>query len=233
MSGWALVAGSSGAIGGDVGARLTARGIPVVGIDRRPDPEDRRTYDQLRLDLCDEDAPRALRRLFVDRGAPRYVAAATGTYVRRPFLDYSPEEMLETVTTNLVSTACLLQAAVEAMVSAGGGKIVVVTSQAGAAGGTDALYASAKGGLAALVKSIAREFGRSGVICNAVSPGPVESPMSDVMGPARRQQYRELIPIGRLAEVSEIGEAIEFLLLMEGAAVHGATIDVDGGLVRR
>ena len=171
--------------------------------------------------------------LFEQRGAPRYLAAAAGTYARRPFRAYSREDMLDTIDVNLVATACLLQAATVAMVAAGGGRIAVVTSQAGVTGGTDALYAAAKAGQTALVKSVAREFARQGIVCNAVSPGPVESPMAEVMGEDRKCHYRDATPNGRLACITEVGEAVEFLLLMEGTGVQGATVDVDGGLVRR
>jgi NAD(P)-dependent dehydrogenase (short-subunit alcohol dehydrogenase family) len=138
-----------------------------------------------------------------------------------------------TISENFLATAVVVQLVLDAMVKAGGGRIVLVTSQASTAGGTDALYAAAKAGLVALVKSVAREFSRFGVLCNAVSPGPVDTPMATVMGPELRRDYEHRIPIGRFASPSEVGEVIVFLLMMEGGAISGATIDVDGGLIRR
>jgi len=224
---WALVAGSAGAIGHAIALRLVNRGVRVVGVDRRPPSTGSALWRDIVGDVLDSVTLAELRAVASDLGPPRFVVNAIGTYRRQPFIEYSLSDMHSTVQDNLLSPALVLQFAVTEMLTGSGGRIVVITSQAGAAGGTDALYAASKAGVTALVKSIARDFAGHGITCNAVSPGPVDSPMARAMGDDRQSYYRDVLPMGRPVKIEEVAEVSEFLLFTERQCMEPQWISME------
>lgn len=221
---WAIIAGASGGIGTAAAVAMRRFGIPIVGIDRTGSDEP--------LDLTNYSSVSGLiERLVITRGAPSAVIAAVGVYERRKLLDYDAARAETTLADNFLGVANLIRTVIS-MRSSQPLRIVLVTSQAGATGGADPFYAAAKSAMTAFGKSIAREFGDRGVRCNLVSPGPVDTPMADVMGD-RRTYYEDTIPIRRFSRADEVAEVIAWLACEAPDAINGATFDVDGGLVRR
>jgi NAD(P)-dependent dehydrogenase (short-subunit alcohol dehydrogenase family) len=164
---------------------------------------------------------------------PDALVFAQGTYTRTALKDYTPTLLRTIMWDNFEVIFHLTRRFLPSMVANGGGRIVVVTSQAGCNGALDAGYAASKGAAQSFVKSIAREYGSLGIRCNAVSPGPVETPMARAMGEDRKVYYRSAIPIGRLSDAAEVAAAVAFLATGPVDAINGAAIDIDGGLVRR
>lgn len=113
------------------------------------------------------------------------------------------------------------------------GRITNVVSFVGFTGSTTghSHYASAKAGLIAFTKSLAREGCRHRVAVNAVSPGMVKTNMTAEVTGHRLQEYLKRVPLGRFAEPSEIAEAIVFLSSERAGYITGATMDVSGGLL--
>jgi NAD(P)-dependent dehydrogenase (short-subunit alcohol dehydrogenase family) len=91
-----------------------------------------------------------------------------------------------------------------------------------------AVYGSSRAALELLTKSWAAEFGPSGVRVNAVSPGPVRTPMSEAMGDMA-DQMAALAPAGRVAAPQEIADAIAYLASDDASFVQGVILPVDGG----
>jgi 3-oxoacyl-[acyl-carrier protein] reductase len=91
-------------------------------------------------------------------------------------------------------------------------------------------YAASKAGVVALTRDLAFEVARYGVRVNAIAPGPIETPM---MGTALTQQQREAyaknIPLGRLGQPEDIGQAVAFLVSDAASYITGATLPVSGG----
>lgn len=187
------------------------------------------------VDLADDVGRDAwFAKYLADVGAPDAVAWCAGRYPRRDIREYSTRELRDVLDLNLTALLALLPPLVSAaLVSQRPLRLVVVGSQAGATGGLDVPYAAAKAGLVAAVKSIAREYAKSGLTANVVSPGPVETPMASVMGDERRRFYESTIPLGRYSRADEVASVIAWLLTDAPEAVTGMVLDVDGGLVRR
>src|SRR5262249_14167423 len=131
---------------------------------------------------------------------------------------------------NLTSVAWVCRAAIPHMLRAGRGSIVNVSSrQAERASPGLAPYVASKGGLNALTRSIAVDYGRQGIRCNALSVGYVVNERRDAaMSPERRADL-EGMHLTRLGEAEDIAWAVVYLASRESAFVTGALLPVDGG----
>lgn len=131
---------------------------------------------------------------------------------------------------NLTSVAWLCRAAIPHMRRAGHGSIVNVSSrQAVRASAGLAPYVASKGGLDALTRSIAVDYGREGIRCNALSVGYVENERRDAgMTPERRAEL-EAMHLTRLGRPEDVAWAIVYLASRESEFVTGALLPVDGG----
>ncbi len=133
---------------------------------------------------------------------------------------------------NFFAAADLCKEAVRHFKSNGGGRIVNMASRAGQRGyAADAMpYGSSKAALVNLTKSIARSFGSDGVTAIAIAPGWVRTEMAEEFIAAHGKAAAVSdIPIGEMAEPSEIAELVAFILRPGQASLNGATLDVNGG----
>ncbi|MBI3796200.1 MAG: glucose 1-dehydrogenase [Deltaproteobacteria bacterium] len=91
-------------------------------------------------------------------------------------------------------------------------------------------YAASKAGVVALTRDLAYEVARFGVRVNAIAPGPIETPMmGTALTPQQREAYARNIPLGRLGQPQDIGEAAAFLASDAASYITGATLPVSGG----
>jgi 3-oxoacyl-[acyl-carrier protein] reductase len=110
--------------------------------------------------------------------------------------------------------------------------IASITAQTGGVSGSVA-YSAAKGGLLALTRTLARDGAPHGITANAVAPGQIDTGMSRSLAPEALRARTANIPLGRLGTPEEIGYAVLFLASEEAAYVTGATLDVNGGILKR
>lgn len=133
---------------------------------------------------------------------------------------------------NLYAAADLCRAAILHYRQHGGGRIVNMASRAGQRGYTpDCLpYGAAKAGLNNITKTIARSFGAEGVIAVAIAPGWVRTEMADGYTAVHGLNAAVGdIPIGQMAETTEVAELVSFALRPSQMSLNGATLDVNGG----
>ena len=118
------------------------------------------------------------------------------------------------------------------MIDRGWGRLIMVTSIAGDLAVPNASsYVTAKGGLAALARALAVEFGAKGITANALSPGffATETNTQMIASP-NGEKHRERCPAKRWADPAEIAGAALFLASPAGSYVNGHTLIVDGGV---
>jgi NAD(P)-dependent dehydrogenase (short-subunit alcohol dehydrogenase family) len=160
------------------------------------------------------------------------VACSAGIAPDVPAFDMTLEMWNHVIAVNLTGTFLVAQAAARAMVEHGrGGSIVTVASAMGTTGAVNlAHYSASKGGIMALTKSLAREFGPHQIRVNSVSPGGINTPL--YQGRMSEQKVRENIarmPLGRLGEPEDVAKCIGFLLSDLSLWITGQTINVNGG----
>lgn len=136
--------------------------------------------------------------------------------------------------TNLKSMFLLCKAAAPAMQERGWGRIVNISSVAAQTGGVKGAvsYAASKGGALAFTKSLARDLAPHGITANSITPGQIETDMGHV-APERLAQVLSMIPLGRIGVPEDIAYPTLFLCSEEAGYITGATLDVNGGILKR
>lgn len=150
--------------------------------------------------------------------------------------DIPLDEWNKTIDVNLTSVFLTSQAFVKYNIAKGkGGKILNVTSQAAFHGSTTghAHYAASKAGVVALTISMAREMAQYGFNINAIALGMVETDMTSKALEKNKEYYMKRIPIGRVAQPSDIANIALFLVSEPAGYITGATIDATGGMLMR
>ena len=135
------------------------------------------------------------------------------------------------IRTNLTGAHLCIQQALATMMRARAGRIINIASivaQMGNAG--QANYVTAKAGLIGLTKAIAIEIASRNVTVNAVAPGFIETPMTDVLTDEVKDQLKTRIPLGRMGSTRDVATAIVFLASDEACYITGHVLDVNGGM---
>lgn len=132
---------------------------------------------------------------------------------------------------NLRGAFLMTRAATKVMMRQKAGRIINISSAAGAMGNPgQANYSAAKAGLIGLTKSAARELARWGILVNAVAPGLIETDMATAMPVEAREALLAQVPLGRIGSGREIAEVVRFLAGDGATYVTGQVFHVNGGL---
>lgn len=152
------------------------------------------------------------------------------------FTELTPERWRPQIAVNLEGVLNVTHVVLPAMQVARYGRIVNVSSEAGRVGSKrGSVYAAAKAGVIAFTKSIARENARYGITANSVVPGPIETPLLDVI---RRGPRGEVVIaamtaatlMGRTGTPEEVAAAVVFLASDRASYITGEVLGVSGGM---
>ena len=140
----------------------------------------------------------------------------------------------KTIGVNLTGVFLCCRHEIPALLRAGGGSLLNMSSLVAYMGSAapQIAYVASKGGVLALTREIAVQYGRSGIRANALCPGPVGTAMTDALfdTPEKLERRRVHMPLGRFAKPEEIAEVALFLLSDAASYVTGAGWPVDGGI---
>jgi 3-oxoacyl-[acyl-carrier protein] reductase len=139
---------------------------------------------------------------------------------------------------NLTGVFLCTQAVAVGMKTRGYGRIVNIGSLAGKVGGiltpkgqmASSAYAASKGGVMAMTKTLAKDFGKFGITVNALAPGPIWTPMIENVNADLLAFITALVPMGRLGRPEDVAFAVAFLASDEASWITGHWLDLDGGL---
>jgi NAD(P)-dependent dehydrogenase (short-subunit alcohol dehydrogenase family) len=223
----ALVTGAGRGIGHDLALALaTAGSRTVAGV--RPRGQGPGGLEAVELDLRDGGSTRAA----IDKVRPTILVNNAGVGTNHDALDATEDEWNELLDVNLRGLFFACQSAARHMVERGYGRIINISSQAGHVGiKRNAAYCASKGGVEALTKVLALEWGPRGITVNAVAPGFIRTTVNAEA--LDRQEFVEeviaRIPVGRAGTTTDVAAAVLFLASPAASFVNGTSVLVDGG----
>lgn len=243
----AIVTGAAGGIGEATARALGSRGVRIAIADLRADAAQetaKRLQSEgfetmpIEVDIASEASVKAMvKQTLAHWGRIDVLVNNAGIESSKPFLEIGVEEFERVMRINTTGAWLCSQAVIPTMLNQKSGSIVNVSSVAGQRGGGllgTAAYSTSKGALIAMTKALAREFGKTGIRVNAVSPTLT---MTDF---AKRQLDRlpaetldrviAMTPVGRAGEPKETAAVIAFLASNDASYVTGHVYNVDGGM---
>ena len=242
----AVVTGAASGMGLVTAQQLAARGDRVALFDINGDAVEQAAAD-LRttgaqaigcvVDVADRasvDAGLATAR--AEFGPVEIIVTSAGIAPFETFTDITLESWKRVMEVNLTGTFHCLQAVIPDMVAGGWGRIVTISSSSAQQGAPRmAHYAASKGGVIALTRALAREYGRSGITANTVPPSSIDTPMqrhSQEIGDLPGTDFLEKrVPVGRVGQAEDVAAACVFLCSEEAGFITGQVIGVNGGTV--
>jgi 2-hydroxycyclohexanecarboxyl-CoA dehydrogenase len=239
----ALVTGGASGIGAATARRLAADGARVGVVDLNEEGA-REVAGELdgfacAMDVADPASVRAgVARVVDELGEIDVLVNNAGTD-RFSYFVHTDEELWDVVLgVNLRGVLAVTHAVLPGMQERRAGAIVNVASEAGRVGSQGSVvYSAAKAGVIGFTKAIAREAARYRVRCNAVAPGPIETPLLNAapallgeLGERLKKAMVDSTALGRSGEPEEVASAIAFLAGDDASYVTGQTLNVSGGL---
>ena len=147
-----------------------------------------------------------------------------------PLAEISFEDFEVGLKANLYGAFLGMKFEIPAMLAAGGGAIVNMSSTAGLQGAPGmGPYVAGKHGVVALTKSAALDYGKSNIRVNALAPGPIVNEQMSRLPEDRLQQIARFIPLGRLGRTEEVARAAVWLCSDDASFITGAVLSIDGG----
>jgi 3-oxoacyl-[acyl-carrier protein] reductase len=240
----AIVTGASGDIGQDIVLELAKAGVKTIAIGRNQD----------RLDETVQKAE-SLGSKCVGLICDVRVAGEVQSTIRKALNIFDPIDILvnnagvgslgdislvdeeiwdNVLESNLKSVFLFCSFLVPIFRKQKNGRIINIASIAAQTGGSAGAvsYTASKGGILSLTKTLSRDMAPYGVTVNAVAPGVIDAGMG-ILTPEQKREYEKGIPLGRVGTGADVAYAVLFLASDEAGYITGATIDVNGGVLKR
>jgi 3-oxoacyl-[acyl-carrier protein] reductase len=231
-----LITGATGGIGGAIATQMKDAGATVVvtgrNLEKLSNFDD--SFIKIQSDLAADGAAEKLIADTIEKaGRIDVLINNAGITADTLMMRMTDEQFDNVINTNLRATFKMCRAAIMPMMKQRFGRIINMASIVGVVGGIGQTnYAASKGGIIALTKSIAAEVASRGITANAIAPGFIKTPMTDVLPEDLKKKYLEQIPAGRFGEPIDIANTCVFLASDEASYINGQTIHVNGGMGR-
>jgi len=229
-----VVTGGASGIGSAIVQALVAQGAQVVSLDIAQSSNAAGNLENIQCDVTDRNRIRQV----IDHTANKYgridvLVACAGIHNTFPFLELPDAEFDRMINVNLTGVYNTIKPVLSIMKEQNKGRIITFTSIAGVIGSLTgaAHYAAAKGGVIALTKSLAREFGAYGITVNTIAPGIIDTPMIAHFRDKAEAAYVKNAPVGRIGLPQDITGLVLFLASDESSYITGQVINISGGYV--
>jgi 3-oxoacyl-[acyl-carrier protein] reductase len=236
----ALVSGGSRGLGAELVSGFLDRRYAVATLSRTKTAfitnmlcgRNRRRFHWIAVDGRDHDGLRAFVKEVAERlGRIDVLVNNAGIAMEGILPTMRTRDIVEAVEVNLTAALVLTQACSRLMLRQGSGCIVNLSSVHAIRGHAGvAVYSATKAALDGLTRSLARELGPRQIRVNSVAPGYFESDMVSHMPEKQKERIARRTPLGRLARIDEVANAVHFLASEQASFITGQTLVVDGGI---
>ena len=238
----ALVTGASQGIGRAIAVELAKRGA-AIALAARNEEKLNTVRNEIvsvggqaevfKLDVANEDEIKATVKAAIEKfGKIDILVNNAGITRDMLLLRLKRADWNSVLDTNLTSAYLTTQAVLSSMMKQRWGRIINITSINGQIGQTgQANYAASKAGLIGLTLSVAREVASRNITVNAVSPGYIETSMTEDLTPELKDAMLKLVPLGRVGKDTDVANAVAFLASDDAAYITGHVLNVNGGLL--
>ena len=237
-----LVTGASRGIGAQIAKTLASHGLKVWINYRSKADEASKIQEEIeaaggkaaiiKADVTNEDEfVSAINTIIDSDGELSYLVNNAGITKDKLALRMSVQDFNDVISANLTSAFIGCKAALKVMGKKRFGSIVNISSIVGEMGNPGQTnYSASKGGLNAMTKSFAKEAASRSIRYNAVTPGFIQTDMTDELKDEVKAEYEKNIPLSRFGKPSEIADAVAFLLSDHSSYITGEILKVNGGL---
>jgi len=237
----AIVTGGSKGIGKGIARALGLAGAQVLIVGRDGNAAEntsRQLSSQgIRVSACAADVTNAADVNRIARTATELfggidiVCCNAGVYPQSTLADMTPAELQHVLAVNLVGSILIVQASLPELRKSGHGRVILTSSITGPITGMAGFshYAASKAGQLGFMRAAAVELAPDLITVNAVLPGNIVTEGFDELGAEYRRSMEQSVPIGRLGNVDDIGQAVVYLASPSASFVTGHALVVDGG----
>jgi len=237
----ALVTGAAQGIGKAIALLLAEKGADVVVSDinvekaqetAREIEEKGRKSMALKVNVADPDEVEKMVEAIIERFSRIDILVNNAGITRdKLLLRMSSEDWDAVLDVNLKGVFNCTKSVIKYMSKQRSGKIVNIASVVGLMGNVgQANYAASKAGVIGFTKTVAREFAQRGININAIAPGYIQTPMTEVLPERVKEELMRLIPMGRLGQPEDVAQAVLFLVSEASNYVTGQVLNVNGGI---
>jgi 3-oxoacyl-[acyl-carrier protein] reductase len=237
----ALVTGAARDVGREIALTLAAEGAAAAVNYHKSAEEAEAVVAEIkknggtaiayRADVADLAAVKAMVDMIVrDFGGLNIVVNNAGLAFRNRFTDTTPEEWRRQIDTCLYGAIHVCHAAAAHLEAARNGRIIAIVGDSSRVGESGlSIIAAARGGVIALMKSLAREFGRFGTTANVISLGLIETAHDRAWVEANYEKLAKFYPLRRLGRPTDIAPTVALLASERGGWITGQVISISGG----
>ena len=238
----AVVTGASRGIGKAIAVKLASKGATVVinynGSRERAEEVKNEVESAggkaviIQCNVADFDACKEfIETVIKEQGRIDILVNNAGITKDGLLMKMSEEDFDKVLDTNLKGTFHTIRAALRQMIRQRSGRIINMASVVGVSGNAgQANYAASKAGVIGLTKTAAREVASRGITVNAIAPGFIETPMTDVLDEKVKEAIKGQIALGRYGKPEEVASTISFLASEDASYISGQVIVIDGCL---
>jgi len=239
----ALVTGASRGIGAAIARRLARAGARVIINYCRSEQKAKQLAEEIcalggqaaamQADVSDEAQVRAMvGQIECLWGPVEILVHNAGIAEQKLFVDMTAADWRRMMAVHLDGAFYASSAVLPGMIGAQKGSIIYISSMWGQVGAScEAHYAAAKAGVIGLARSLAKEYGLSGVRVNCVAPGMIETEMNRMISPEAKQEIIDETPLAMIGTPEDVAEAVAYLASDRAKFITGQVLSPNGGYV--